>query len=112
MSEEGGERLDAQEAQLRRTFNEPALQRLVRSEQEYYSKHGHYVPALAQLLLIEQAALQAAREETRRLRETLEDLHAEVEMGEAIGLCLENRVPALRAGALLASPAPDRPEGK
>ena len=50
-----------------------------------------------------QAQLQASQEKERQLREALEELHAEVEMGESVGICLENRAPALCAGALLAA---------
>lgn len=42
------------EERLRLNFKPDALDRLSRAELEYYSKHGHYVPPLAQLALLEQ----------------------------------------------------------
>jgi hypothetical protein len=39
-------------------------------------------------------------------REALEALHAEVEMAESVGICLPDRVPALKAGELLSETPP------
>jgi hypothetical protein len=64
-------RKDAAEAELRRTFDDGALERLERSEQEYYSKHGHYVPALARLLLIERRRLDVLVSELEAAHEEL-----------------------------------------
>jgi hypothetical protein len=41
------------------------------------------------------------------LREALEALYVEVETSESIGICLPDRVPALRAGELLARERPE-----
>jgi hypothetical protein len=43
------------------------------------------------------------QEERDRLAELLRDLHAEVEMGEAVGICLPDRTASLRAGEALVS---------
>lgn len=51
------------EDRLRAKFPDDALQRLVRSNQEYYSTHGDYLPELASLLLIERAGLRLARQQ-------------------------------------------------
>jgi hypothetical protein len=53
------------EARLRDKYPDDALERLVRSNYEYYSTHGDYVPELAKLLLLERA-------ERDRLREALD----------------------------------------
>ena len=55
-SEAGGQE---RETALRQKYPNDALQRLERSEYDYYSTHGDYVPELAALLLIERAALDA-----------------------------------------------------
>jgi hypothetical protein len=46
-------------------------------------------------------ALSKSLDRERKLREALEGLHAEVEMGESVGICLRDRTPSLRAGQLL-----------
>lgn len=52
-------------AELRRTFTDDALERLARSDMDYCSSHGHYIPALARLLLAEKAEAQAALDAER-----------------------------------------------
>lgn len=44
------------------------------------------------------------RHENVRLRRALEDLHAEVEMAESVGICLPDRRPSLHARDVLGAP--------
>lgn len=41
-----------------------------------------------------------------------EDLHAEVEMGESVGICLSDRVPSLRLGSALAALTPSNEQSE
>jgi len=58
---------DGEREQLESLFNRSACERLGRSEYEYYSTHGAYLPALARLL-------NATREERDEALREIENL--------------------------------------
>jgi hypothetical protein len=57
------------EQELRQVFPNNALERLTRAEYDYYSTHGEYVPALAELALLIDADRAALLAELATLRE-------------------------------------------
>jgi hypothetical protein len=82
---------EEQARRLREIYNDSALERLARSNQAYYSTHGHYVPDLATLLLAERAE----REHVERwLRIQLSNAQ---DMVRAIAVELERSAASARA---------------
>lgn len=94
---------------LREMFDDHALQRLERSNIDYYSTHGNYLPGLATLLLAERAEVTRLLAE-REAREALR--RAVLRCCDETDYCYACDCHPSWAGHKLACPAADTSEGE